>query len=353
MQDSITKAIVAALRVKLSGPVENAGANAQGTKDLAAYDAYLQGRYLFAQRKGLDRALKFFDEATQRDPNFARAYAAYAMAGSLLTTYGPGNPDSIIPLAVKAGERAVALDPNLADGHLGLANSLIFELKWKEALAHLKRAIELEPSNPTAHQWYGDVLHVMGRSVDALPEGRRAVQLDPASPVMNVELGYNAMIAGRLDEAEKPLRKGLALDPTFPFARTNIMAVKMMKKQYDSVHVYGDGAMQPLGVITELRAYIATGDTAKARVMRDSARSMMNAKGGDPTGIEHAFFYAAIDKSDSAFVWINHAIDVKSSFFFTQGGLPCDPRLIQYRADPRFAMALHRLRIEPCQAGAE
>jgi serine/threonine-protein kinase len=351
MQDSITKAIVAALRVKLSAPVDIAGANPQGTKDLAAYDAYLQGRYLFAQRKGLDRALRFFDEATQRDPNFARAYAGYAMAGSLLTTYGPGNVDSIIPLAIKAGEKAVALDPNLADAHLGLANSLIFELKWKEALTHLKRAIELEPSNATAHQWYGDALYVMGRSVDALPELRRAVQLDPSSPVINIDLGYDALISGKPDEAESALRKGLALDPTFPFARTNIMAVKMARKQYDSVHVYGVGATQPLGAITELRAYIVTGDTAKARVMRDSVRSMMKTGIIDRTGIGQAFFYAALDKPDSAFAWLNHAIDVKSPFFFTQGGLSCDPRLIQYRADPRFAMALRRLQIEPCQAG--
>src|SRR5207237_7328574 len=136
-------------------------------------------------------ALRFFDEATQRDPNFARAYAAYAMAVSLLTTYGSGNVDSIIPLAVKAGERAVALDPNLADGHIGLANSLIFQLKWQDALVHLKRAIELEPSNATAHEWYADVLYVMGRSVDALPEMRRAAQLDPSSPVINIDLGYN------------------------------------------------------------------------------------------------------------------------------------------------------------------
>jgi Tfp pilus assembly protein PilF len=232
----------------------------------------------------------------------------------------------------------------------GLANSLIFELKWQEALTHLKRAIELEPSNATAHQWYGDVLYIMGRSVDALPEMRRAVQLDPSSPVINIDLGYNALIAGRLNEAESALRKGLALDPTFPFARTNIMAVKMARRQYDSVHVYGEGATQPLGAITELRAYIATGDTAKARVMRDSARSMVTAKSKDPTGLGHAFFYAAIDNADSAFVWLNHAIDVKSSFFFTQGGLPCDPRVVQYRADPRFAMALRRLQIEPCQA---
>jgi serine/threonine-protein kinase len=212
MQDSITKAIVAALRLKLSGQPEVAGVNPQGTKDLAAYDAYLQGRYLFARRSNLAQALRYFEQATDKDPKFARAYAGYAMAASLLSTYGRANPDSIIPLGIAAGEKAVSLDPNLADAHLGLANCLIFEFKWNEAVTHLKRAIELEPTNATAHEWYADVLYVMGRSLDALPEMRHAAQLDPTSPVINVDLGYNAFLAGHFDEAESALKKGMALD---------------------------------------------------------------------------------------------------------------------------------------------
>jgi Tfp pilus assembly protein PilF len=352
MQDSITKAIVAALRVKLSGQADNPVVSTQGTKDPAAYDSYLQGRYLFAQRRGLDQALKFFQQATDRDPNFARAYAGYAMAASLLSTYGAGKPDSIIPLGIKAGEKAVALDPNLADAHIGLANCLIFELKWNEAEAHFKKAIELEPSNATAHQWYGDILYIIGRSLDALPEIRRAVQLDPSSPVMNIDLGYSALIAGKLDEAETALRKGMALDPLFDFTRTNLMAIKMLRKQYDSVHVYGRGATQPIGAITELRAYMAVGDTAGTRRMRDSVLSIIGRKDGDPTRVAHAFYYAAIGDADSTFVALDRAIEMKSPFFFTQGGLPCDPRLARYQSDPRFALLLRRLKIEACQVKA-
>jgi Flp pilus assembly protein TadD len=267
-----------------------------------------------------------------------------------LTTYGPGDTDSIIPLAIKAGEKAVALDPDLADAHLGLGNSLIFELKWKEAESHFKKAVELEPLNPTAHEWYADILYIMGRSLDALPEMRRAVELDPTSPVINIDLGYNALVAGKLDEAEAALRKGLALDPSFPFARTNLMAIKMAKKQYDSVHVLAPGATQPLASAIQLRAYMEAGDSAMTRLMRDSVRSMVSRKNADPTGISHTFFYAAIDDADSTFIWLNRAIDVRAPFFFTQGGLPCDPRLTRYKSDPRFAMALRRLRLSPCQA---
>ena len=351
MQDSITASIVAVLKAKLNTKTADAGAASgpQGTRDVAAYDAYLQGRYLFERRSGFPRALAFFEQATAKDPKFARAYAGYAMAASVASTYSAIAPDSIIPLGIAAGRRAIELDPKLADGYLGLANCLIFELKWDEAEKHLKRAIELEPLNATAHEWYGDVLYVTGRAHDALPEIRRAAQIDPSSPVMQIDLGYAALLAGNLDEAEGALKKGFALDTSFIFARTNIMAVKLMRKQYDSVHAYARGATQPLASMQQLAAYRAVGDSANARIMRDSVVRLLRKPNADPTGTARIFYYAAVEKPDSAFIWMNRAIDVKSAFFFTQGGLPCDPRLRSLENDPRFGKALERLRIGRCR----
>ena len=351
MQDSITRSIVSALKLKLSNAAatSDGAVNAQGTKDLAAYDAYLQGRYLFARRSGIDRALAFFDQAIAKDPGFARAYASYAMAASVASTYSAVNTDSIIPLGIAAGKKAVELDPQLADGHIGLANCLIFEFRWSEAETHLKRAVELEPRNATAHEWYGDLLYMTGRAQDALPEMRRAVELDPSSPVMQIDLGYAAVIAGKLDEAEAALRKGMSLDPAFIFARTNLMGVKLQKKQYDSVHVLSEGATQPLGSIMEMRAYRAVGDTKNERAMRDNVMAQLKRPGADPDGLARAFVHAASGSADSAFYWLNRALDRKNAFFFTQGGLPCYPLLKPIWDDPRFAQLLSRLKVSRCQ----
>jgi serine/threonine-protein kinase len=355
VQDSITRSIVAALKLKLSGAQAFADVsnNPQGTKDVEAYDLYLQGRYLFAKRgESLRRAVELFDQATRKDPNFARAYAGYAMAGSLVPAYTLTSPDSIVPLAIKAGRRAIEIDPNLADGYLGLANSLLYEFKWSEAEQNFKKAIALEPGNATAHQWYGDLLYVMGRPVDALAPMRRAVQLDPSSPVINHDLGYAAMLAGRYDESDRQLRKARELDSSFPFTPSIMMELKLMEKKYDSVQAWAHvGSLRFNSWFPQMQAYRLTGDTAKARVIQDSIANYIQRPGTDPSGANRAFLYAQTGRPDSAFYWLNHALDRKSAFFFTSGGLPCWPGLRPLHRDARWDLLLKRAKLERCQVG--
>jgi len=352
VQDSITKSIVSALKLKLSGTQAGASVatSSQGTKNIAAYDLYLQGQYLFARRgRSLARALELFDQATQKDPGFARAYAGYAMAGSLLPAYTLTPVDSIIPLSVEAGRRAIKLDPDLADGYLALANALLYEFNWGEAEENFKKAIELEPGNATAHQWYGDMMYVMGRPVDALPEMRRAVQLDPSSPVINHDLGYAAMIAGKYDEADRQLRKGLELDNSFPFSAQVMMDLMLLRKQYDSVQAWAPIAVHPNGWLVQVEAYHLAGDTAKARMVRDTIVDWLKKPRVDPSGIVHAFLYARTGNADSAFYWLNYAMDRKSAFFFTAGGLPCWPGFRSLTHDPRWTQLLNRAKVTRCQ----
>ena len=352
VQDSITKSIVSALKLKLSGAstLANVSTASQGTKDVAAYDLYLQGRYLFAKRGiSLGRATELFEQATKKDPGFARAYAGYAMAGSLLPAYTLTPVDSIIPLAIKAGRRAIELDPNLADGYLSLANALLYEFKWSEAETNFRKAIELEPGNATAHQWYGDMMYVMGRPVDALPEIRRAVQLDPSSPVINHDLGFAAMIAGRYDEADRQLRKGIELDSSFPFSAQIMMELMLARKQYDSVQVWAPISGRPMGWFPQMEAYQRVGDTAKARAVRDSVATWLRKPGVDPSGMVHGFLYGRSGNADSAFYWLNYALDRKSAFFFTSGGLPCWPGFRSLTQDPRWMQLLQRAKLSKCQ----
>ena len=143
--------------------------------------------------------------------------------------------------------------------------------------------------------------------------------------------------------------EGEILDVLVQSKRDKHAAVKLMRKQFDSVHVYAKGATQPLASMQQLAAYRAVGDSANARMMRDSVIRMLRKPNADPTGTARMFYYVAVEKPDSAFMWMNRAIDVKSAFFFTQGGLPCDPRIRALEKDPRFAKALERLRIGRCR----
>jgi tetratricopeptide (TPR) repeat protein len=156
LQDSITRSIVEALKVKLTGDAAatTAVASSQGTRNREAYDLYLRGRYLWARRgeESIRKSLALFEQAIAADPAFARAHAGFAMAASVLPMYAFMESDSIVPAGIAAGRRAVELDAKLADAHLGLANTLLYNFAWKEAEQHFKTALTLDPDKPTANQ---------------------------------------------------------------------------------------------------------------------------------------------------------------------------------------------------------
>ena len=183
VQDEISNAIVAAISPELSGggsasapapatsspaaPAAN-GAAQHGTSDLLAYDLYLRGKYFFDKRgeTGLRRSLDYFQQATQRDSNFARAYAGIANAYALLPLYANVRVDSIMPLAMSAIDRAVRLDSTLAEAFASRATLLQAAWRWSEAERDYKRAITLDPNAAQPHQWYGELLLVLGRTAE-------------------------------------------------------------------------------------------------------------------------------------------------------------------------------------------
>jgi tetratricopeptide (TPR) repeat protein len=181
---------------------------------------------------------------------------------------------------------------------------------------------------------------------------RRAVQLDPSSPVINHDLGYAAMLAGRYDESDRQLRKARELDSSFPFTPSIMMELKLMEKKYDSVQAWAHvGSLRFNSWFPQMQAYRLTGDTAKARVIQDSIANYIQRPGTDPSGANRAFLYAQTGNADSAFYWLNHALDRKSAFFFTSGGLPCWPGLRPLHRDPRWDLLLKRAKLERCQVG--
>ncbi len=204
VQDDITRAIIAALTPALSGapPAQATGAS-RGTDNAEAYDLYLRGRYFWAMRGGenLVRAAGYFRRAVEKDPRFARAFAGLAMTYGVLPFYITDPADTLAPLGIAMANRAIGLDPNLADAQLALANALSTNNRPVEALPHENRAIELEPQNATAHQWHGDNLLVLGRVDEAVSELERAVTLDPLSAVIQNDLGQALLGAHRYTDA--------------------------------------------------------------------------------------------------------------------------------------------------------
>jgi serine/threonine-protein kinase len=353
MQDSITKAIVSALKLKLGEQkLASQGreiTNPQGTNNLEAYDLYLRGRYLMQRRgKYLYQALDRFEQATKKDPNFARAYAGYAMAASVLPQYTSATADSITPVGLRFGRRAIQLDPDLADGYLGVADLLQYSFEWDEAIRMFKRAIEIEPKNATAHQWLGDLYWLTGRGSEALIEMRKAAQLEPASAVIRQDLAAILFNLGYMDESTAELARSFELDSAFPFNKINQAILQYKKGHYDSVTAINGDPFPPYVSIFRMMAYAKLGDQRSSQRLRDSLIIELRKPGGDPDGSRRMAFFAAVKNADSTFHYLNRMIDTRGSLLFSVG-IPCYGPLEFIHNDPRWNQVLKRINARICE----
>ena len=351
LQDSVTKAIVSQLKLKLgtSPQLASGKTNIQGTNNLEAYDLYLRGRYLLPRRgRHLYQALQLFEEATRKDPNFARAYAGYAMAASVLSQYTSTPSDSITPLGLAAGRRAIQLDPNLADAYLGVANMLQVDWKWEESEAHFRRALQIEPNNASAHQWLGDMYWVMGRGNETLPLVRKAVALDPASIVARADLTSTLANVGLVEEARKEQERVFQIDSTFPYNNANLAGIYYLKGQYDSVLSISRDPFPPIVALFKVQAYGKLGQKDKAKQLGDSVIRELRKPNRDSDGSGRAMYFVITGNADSAFHYVNYAIDRRGAIVFNHS-ISCGFIFRPLHNDPRWEPTLKRMRAQRCK----
>jgi serine/threonine-protein kinase len=218
VQDEVARAVVAALEVELVS-----GADAEvvelGTRNVAAYNAYLEGRFFWNRRttRDIESSAVYFHDAIAADSGFARAWAGLASAYAL---FGPSEydvtslaPGEALDRAENAARRALRLDEDLSEAHTALAAILEMRGRLDEAATSFRRAIEFDPRYPTARQWYGTYLARVGRVEEGLAQMRVAAELDPLSLVILTELGELLALAGRETEATAQYERLLALYP--------------------------------------------------------------------------------------------------------------------------------------------
>jgi len=200
VQQEIAQEIAGSLQVQFSGP--DGGPRSVGTSNVVAYEHYLQGRHLWRQRgEGPLRAsIEHFEAAIRLDPRFARAHSGLAASTAVLLSYtGPDVPaEPLLNAAQTAAQRALSLDPSLAEAHTVLASVLEERWQWLAADAEFRRAIALDPSDSTAQQWYAEFLGRVGRFRASEEYVQRALALDPLSPVINISAALLVQ-AARMD----------------------------------------------------------------------------------------------------------------------------------------------------------
>ena len=205
LQDEITLAVVAALKLKLFGE-ERAAVLKRYTDNAEAYELFLKGRHHSYKytAQGWQRAIEFFEKAIALEPDYALAYAGIAASRGCQWFFGILPAEQSDP-AVQGGQRAaLAIDDGLADAYLSLAMiTFFYDWDWRGAERTFIRSIELNPGNGEALSYYALFLAFDGRAEEAMAAGRKALALDPLAPLINMNVGWTYVAAG-------PASRGLA-----------------------------------------------------------------------------------------------------------------------------------------------
>src|SRR6266568_280663 len=221
VRSEVAQKVAAILKVRLLGE-DKKQLEKKPTENLEAYNLYRQGRYYGdrVSEEGIKKALPFFEQAIQKDPRFALAYAgmadSYVAAADAFIA-----PREAFSKAKEAAQKAIELDDTLAEAHasLGLLH-YHYDWDWAAAEKEFKRALVLNPQSAWGYALYAQFLGGMGRVDEANDQGRRALEIDLLSVTARWCLGWAFLSAGRSDEAIEELSKAMELDPTSAWART-------------------------------------------------------------------------------------------------------------------------------------
>jgi serine/threonine-protein kinase len=338
VQDEVSESIAIALREQLG---VDAGADAaiqRGTEDLEAYDLYLRGRYFFARRgdEALRTALGFFQQAASRDTSYAAAYTGIADALGLLPLYSTTPSDSVLPLALAAADRAIALDSTLAVAYASRGSLLNSAWRWAEAERDLRHAVTLDSNNATAHQWYGESLLIAGRVDEAVTQLARAAELDPVSPIITASHALAVGVAGHGEEAialgERALQLDSASAPTRLFLGAVLAYAGRIQDaipQLEQALALAPGLPVTQGFLGY--GYAVGGRETEARGILTSMDTTVLATG---IGVAVARIYLGLGELQAAVDWMERAAGARDPFFSSES--LASPIFDPLRGDPGF-----------------
>lgn len=348
VQDAIAEQVAGALQPGLTGEERTLIAKRYTTNPEAHY-AYVRGRFFWNKRTAADfhEAVKHFNEAIEKDPNYALAYSGLADSYSLLADYRGMPADTAYANARQAAEKALSLDADLAEAHTSLAYVKMYsEWDWPGTETGYRRAIELNPNYATGHQWYSEYLAAMGRFDEALTEIRRAKEIDPLSSVINAGEVWILYYARRYDEAIEHGRRLTEMNPQFAEVH------EYLKRCYDQKGMYRDAINS-----RQMRRRLVGIDATMTEPMRKAAaatrheeywrfrldQEIADSKVETPSTFDLAEIYAQLGEKDKAFEWLDKAFAERT---YTMMYLKVAPNLDPLRSDPRFADMLRRVGLQ-------
>jgi adenylate cyclase len=344
VRSEVAQQVAATLKIRLLGE-EKRKIDKKPTENIEAYNLYRQGRYYGdnVSEEGIKKALPFFQQAIQKDPRFAMAYAGMA------DTYVAAADAFIAPReafskAKEAALKAIELDDTLAEAHasLGLLH-YHYDWDWAAAEKEFKRALVLNPQSAWSYALYAQFLGGMGRVDEANDQGRRALEIDPLSATARWCLGWAFLNAGRSDEAIEQISKAMELNPNSAWARTFLGRAYLTKgmqqrgiEEMETARRDGPDDVFVLGLLGY--GYAVTGRRADAFKVLHSLDEME--KHRYVSRAARVYVYAGLGDNDKAFEWLEKAYQERSDAlaWFRQ-----EPESKSLRSDPRFAALMRKV----------
>ena len=345
LQDDIASDISTHLQLQLTGE-EKKQLSTHGTQNSEAYQHYVKGRFYLGQRtlESLRKAIDEFNQAIANDANYAEAYAGLATGYLLLVDREIISSQEATPKIRSAAQRAIELNPSLAEPHAAMAGLKESDWNWAGAEAEYRKAIELNPNDAISHHWYSNLLQSTGRPREALAEIEKALALDPASPQINSNHASILSDLRRYDEAMSEFNRLIASNPDFPvyydfrgllnwrlgnqdaYVADTVMAMKKNGRE-DLANTFAAGYQK-----AKLKgACVAAIDWLKARPRSEYV-----------SPYEIAIFYAQLQDREQTFEWLEKAYAERSA---RMEYLKTEDFFQPYRSDPRYIDLLRRVNL--------
>ncbi len=336
VQEEISTEIATRLRAGLTQE-EKGQFQKRYTDDFEAYKLYIRGRYYWNKRDAasLQRGLSFFQQAIDRDPTYALAYAGLADSYFVECAAGLLPAQEGMPKAKAAARTALQLDGSLAEAHASLGHIYFdYDWDWAAAEAEYQKAIELSPGYSYAHYFYGTFLLAMSKNSEALTELKRAQELDPLSPMIATFIARSYFYSRDYQRSIDEYRQVLQSNPEFPVAQDFLVETLEKTGSFEQALTQMQTNIQPGEVKrAALRlAYLAGGGRAflQERIQQIS-RDPHSQSGGLSGGA--AALYSILGDKDQAFAELQNAYERREIWLLY---LNVDPVWDNLRADPRF-----------------
>jgi eukaryotic-like serine/threonine-protein kinase len=345
IQADVALQIAAALKAELSVQ-ERGRIGREPTRDIGAYQLYLQGRYLLIKftADGLRGSIEYFQRAIERDPDYALAYTGLAMACTELGESGAPDRGPLSHDALVAAARALELDPELGEAHCMMAFArLVFEFDWAGAEAEFKQALDLSPGSADTYSLYGRMCGAMGRFDESIAMQERAQELDPLTN--RNDLATALLKGGRPAEAARAAARSVKLDPQDPRGHATLAWALLEQGRSDEGIAELERAVSLTPAdgmwLAQLgQAYAAAGETDRARQV---LRELEDPSRAVPVSPYHlAFVHTGLGETERALDGLERAFQERVGAMY---GIKGSFLLASLRPHSRFRALLRKMNL--------